>query len=128
MTLIPFNHTDPAALSSGRKTATTRTARYGETGTTFEAFDMQFVLTGVYRVQLGDVARYYFQQEGLDSPQEFIRVWRKIHPRSEYDPEKSVYLHLFRRIEGNGHASEEPKKSRLCATCGMVHEEGGRCG
>lgn len=102
MTDIPFRNDFRAALETGAKTATTRTGRYGEEGDTFNAFGMTFVLTDVRKVELGYVARYFHQREGTKSPEEFIRIWREIHPRAGFRPKTIVYLHLFRRVNGGG--------------------------
>ena len=93
---IPFLPEFETAIVTGRKTATTRTKRYGSPGDCFEAFGRAFVITDVRRMLLGTVAHQYYLEEGFDSDVDFIQCWTRIHPRKGYEPRQLVYLHLFR--------------------------------
>lgn len=92
---IPFMPAFRLPMLTGRKTATTRTKRYGWPGDTFTTFNVRFLLTGVKRLALQTVAHSYYQQEGFDTPTDFIRCWRVLHPRKGYVPKQYVYLHIF---------------------------------
>lgn len=96
---IPFRPEFREAILSGMKTMTTRNNSYGRTGDRLTTpFGVDIQLLEVRRVTLGDVADHYYRQEGCDSPQDFIRIWREIHPSGFY-PNKWVWLHIFRVVK-----------------------------
>lgn len=96
---IPFTP-DMAQLSlEGRKTATSRTKRYGKPGDTFYIGDVLFEITGILRLVLGMVALYYHKAEGFDSPEAFKAKWEKLHPRKGFVPAQKVWFHAYRRAE-----------------------------
>jgi len=39
----------------------------------------------------------YYLDEGAKSPEEFIEVWNKLHPKG-FDPDQVVYFHKFREL------------------------------
>lgn len=94
---IPMNGWSEERLAQERKWATSRTERYGEPGDTFEVNGIEYVLTHIVKVPLGVVAEQFYDIEGADSRAEFIEVWEDIHYRRGFDPEWSVWLHLFRK-------------------------------
>ncbi len=79
----------------GRKTATSRTRKYGKSGDTFHIFGYEFEIYNVHKVKLSDVAASYWRQEGVDSPGDFMEVWLKLH--RVWNPNLEVYLHHFRK-------------------------------
>jgi hypothetical protein len=84
-----------------RKFCTSRTKRYGTTGDTFTVTDRLgrskiFVIEQVLELDLGFVARTLFAYEGVDSPFEFIKLWKKIHPFKKWDPTQKVFVHYFK--------------------------------
>lgn len=95
---IPFLPEFEKDIESKNKTATSRTKKYGKPGDHFKAFSMLMELTHVVRVPLFVVAKYFYREEGCKSPDEFKKVWNKIHPRKKYedDPGRMVSLHLWR--------------------------------
>lgn len=95
---IPFNKWSRDRLKTGRKTATTRTKRYGNVGDTFEVDGKTYVITDVRRTKLGTVAYGHFSEEGCSRPSEFIEVWRKIHPIKGFDPHEDVWIHFFKEV------------------------------
>ena len=95
---IPFLPEFKERMLSGQKTATSRTKKYGDTGDCFLAFGATFQLTNVSKVYLHDVASKFYKEEGFDSPAEFRRCWRRIHPRRN-NGGITVWLHQFRGIE-----------------------------
>ena len=94
---VPFNGWSQERLLLGSKTATSRTKQYGTIGDTFQAGDKSFELTDVSRKNLWDIAQNYYLDEGAKSPEEFIEVWNKLHPKG-FDPEQVVYFHKFREL------------------------------
>ena len=94
---IPFKERFREALLNDVKTLTSRTKRYGTYGDTFEAFGHEFEITEVFKAQL-DIIAGFWDREGCSSKEDFIEVWKKIHPRKRFIPEQQVYVHVFRRI------------------------------
>ena len=77
---LPFMLEFKDRMLSGRKTATTRTRKFGEAGEHFTAFEAEFVFTSVAKVYLQDVVSTSYKEEGFDSQPEFIECWKRIHP------------------------------------------------
>lgn len=96
---VPMNDWSVERLEQGRKTATTRTERYGEPGDRFEAAEQTYELTHVVEVPLAVVAEYFYSEEGAESPDEFVEVWNDIHYRRGFEAEWPVWLHLFREVD-----------------------------
>jgi len=67
-------------------------------GDIFHVFGGEFKVEWVSQVKLSEVCEKWFRQEGVDSPEDFKRIWAEIHPRRGYDPEQLVYTHIFRCI------------------------------
>ena len=110
MIKIPFLPEFKEAILSGKKTATTRSKRYGKPGDILSMFSNGFiftpqadshVLTHVVQVPLYVVASFFYKEEGLDSPEAFIEVWDRIHRRKKYEDDQKlkVWLHLFRGVD-----------------------------
>jgi len=95
--VLPFQSEWESAMLSGKKTATTRTRRYGYPGDEFEAFGRVFILTQVYPSFLDVVISLHYLAEGFDSPQEFIEFWDRIHPHITYLQRsgRAIYFHRF---------------------------------
>ncbi len=95
---IPFRNEFEKVLLSGQKTMTSRTSRMGEHGDTFVAFGVEFQIEAVGKFALGYVADEFWRQEGTNSREEFIEVWKQIHPWKGYQPQKVVWVHQFARV------------------------------
>ncbi len=95
---IPFLAQFRNAVLNGDKTMTARTKKYGNPGDMFTAFGAMFKLISVTEVCLSFVAHVCAKFEGLGSAEEFINVWKEIHPKKGYDPDQLVYLHEFKRV------------------------------
>jgi len=78
---------------SGRKTTTTRRSKKGKHGDVFTLDGRRFVMIGVSRVRLEEVALFDCLGEGCASPQEFRQLWASIY--GDYDPDLRVYRHYF---------------------------------
>ena len=92
---IPFKSEFKQLMLSGQKTCTSRYKRYGYAGETFEAFGATFEISGVNRYRLSDVAELMYLAEGFSSPDQFLRMWWKLHPRRDRDMDAFVYTHWF---------------------------------
>lgn len=93
---IPFLPEWEQLILTGKKSATSRTKRYGYPGDYFEAFGHIYVLTEVYRIPLSYIASYHYLEEGCNSDFEFRKVWERLHPRMGFVFDKKVYLHKFK--------------------------------
>lgn len=96
---IPWNEWSAERLRSGDKTATTRTSVYGQPGDTFTEAGKTFKLTHVVAVPLEVVSANFYEEEGANTPDEFIEVWEDIHYRKGFVPEWVVHLHLFTEVD-----------------------------
>ena len=72
---IPFLPEWEGRMLTGKKSATSRTKRYGCEGDYFEAFGRQFILTYVCRIPLCRVANHNYLEEGCNSGFAFRKVW-----------------------------------------------------
>lgn len=95
---IPFKPRFKEPMLNGQKTWTSRTRRMGNIGDTFDAFGATFEIVEVSTMTLKQIADNYFREEGCRSVQDFVEVWRAIHPRKGSVPSQRVYVHVFRRI------------------------------
>lgn len=95
---IPFNAWSVDRIKAGRKWATTRRTRKGKPGDRFLVEGELYELVEVHPVTLADVARLHYMREGCESPEEFIEVWKGIHPRAGWRPDQRVFIHLFQKV------------------------------
>lgn len=95
---IPFKDRFAQPLLSGKKTMTTRTRKMGEVGDIFHAFGGEFKIDAVKQTLLGYVAMVYWQQEGMESVEDFEKIWAEIHPRRGYVTGDKVWVHSFHLI------------------------------
>lgn len=96
---IPFMEIFRDKMLSSKKTATSRTRKYGEVGDFFKIFGATFTITKVYRYRLDCVAYLLCHQEGTEDPEDFKKGWATIHPRRGYVPEQEVWVHEFKKVE-----------------------------
>jgi hypothetical protein len=84
------------AMAAGRKFMTTRTTKHGKIGDTFFIKNkIRFVITGIQRMELQDIAREFYPMEGFNSCADFKEFWLTIHRK--WTPNRMVYLHTFKR-------------------------------
>lgn len=93
---VPFRFHFKAKLIDGTKVYTARTKRLGNPGDVFEAFGNRFELLSVKDVSLYEVSLLW-KEEGCSSREDFVNVWKSIHPRTGYSDSQRVYLHNFKR-------------------------------
>lgn len=96
--IIPFNQWSRTKLMLKRKTATTRTKRYGDIGDTFNEMGITYEIEYIIRCKLSFVTEYYYEKEGCGSRDEFKEIWRAIHRNKGYIPDWPVWLHCFKEI------------------------------
>jgi hypothetical protein len=94
---IPFQPEFKEPMLSGKKTATTRSTRYGYPADWFSAFGKIWVLTQVYPTFLDVIVSDHYLEEGFDSSADFIRCWDRLHPYIPYlqRPGRKVFFHRF---------------------------------
>ena len=79
----------------GDKIMTTRSKKYGAVKDVFEAFGQEFIITWVKKLPVGLIANEFYDAEGFDTKEDFIKVWEQIHPKVGYQPERDYWVHLF---------------------------------
>jgi len=94
---IPFYERFRKPMLDDVKTWTSRTKWYGNIGDTFEIFGHEFEIVDRFRASLNYVALHWIE-EGCESREDFIQLWKQIHPRKGFDPTQRVFVHVFRRI------------------------------
>jgi hypothetical protein len=94
---IPFHDDMQQAIVDGKKTMTSRSKRYGHAGDMLQIRGHRYMLTSVYKKELGFVAKYCYQFEGFDSEAAFWVKWKEIHPRRNW-PEIIVWVHEFKAV------------------------------
>jgi hypothetical protein len=92
---IPFLSEFKPKILSGQKTMTCRTNKKGNPGDAFMAFGKSYTLSHVFRASMMYVVTDAYEQEGCDSPQELIEIWKRIHPVHGYDPDEIVWAHCW---------------------------------
>ncbi len=120
---IPFNDWSLDRLKAGKKTATSRTKKYGNPGDLFRVGDGEYVLTAITEKPLKEIAEHYFKAEGAESSDEFIEVWRSIHRKKGFVPDQIVFYHEFANISTNGNGSEDSDPKNVqhpCSSCGAI--------
>lgn len=99
MKTLPFRDDMAEAIRAGRKKATTRTKKYGSVGDVLDTKAGPVRLTRVIGLQLREVARHFYLEEGFASSADFRVAWAEIHPRAGFRPEERVYLHIFEPVD-----------------------------
>jgi len=105
---IPFLKSFEDVLLFGQKTWTSRTRKYGNPNDVFVAFGSLFTIEKVFKMSLGDIASFHFNEEGFESRQDFINIWRKIHYRKGFDPSQMVWVHQFRKTSESASRGKKP--------------------
>jgi|GEM_PF-1957589 hypothetical protein len=82
-----------------KKLATTRRTPHGFRGDHFLIDEQRFIFTAIRPMRLGHVAELYYQLEGAESPEAFLKEWTEnyglIRPPNLTD---LVYLHEFSEV------------------------------
>jgi len=95
---IPFKPQFKDVLLNGQKVMTSRTRTFGKCRDQFRIFGGTFEILSVKTMMLNTIATKFFNEEGCDSPEDFMRVWCEIHPYKGFQPFQFVHVHIFRRI------------------------------
>ena len=76
---------------------TCRVKKMANPGDYFKIGDSVFNVVSVEKIPLGFVADFYWSNEGCNSRDEFVEVWKTIHPIKGFREEEYVFLHKFRK-------------------------------
>lgn len=97
---IPFNQWSKRRIAEGKKTATSRSSKYGEPGDRFWCNGVLWKLTDVIEIPLQEVIDKHFRVEGAVTRKELINVWNEIHPKHTYErnPNRPVWFHRFEQV------------------------------
>lgn len=96
--IINFREEFEEPLLNDIKVMTSRSEAKGKAGDTFTAFGHRFRIIYVREETLGNIAKFFWREEGVSSENAFIRTWDKIHPNKPFDETTVVYLHRFTRV------------------------------
>jgi len=102
---VKYNNWSKAKIAEGKKRATSRKEKKLRTSEQFsivsgESGDAsRFQVIDVIQLPLKVVANEFYQIEGAESTEDFIERWKDIYG-GEFNPGERVFLHIFRRIEG----------------------------
>jgi ParB family chromosome partitioning protein len=92
---VPFKAQFKKQLANGEKTRTTRTEKIGEVGTEFKAYGMVFELMEVDKKPFKVIVASYYREEGFKTPEDFIMMWKTIHPKKYKDTDE-FWCHKFK--------------------------------
>lgn len=109
---LPFTPEMTAAILEGRKTATSRTSRYGTAGDVVESPAGPLLLLWVRRLPLEQIANEHHELEGFDTPEGFRDIWIRLHQRAGWRPAEKVWFHRFERV-----AAEAKNVSAIIVIC-----------
>jgi hypothetical protein len=93
---IPFQPFWEQKLNDGIKTCTSRNRRMGWPEDIFTYRGIRFEITEVFEILLNEVSIIYYKEEGCNTKEEFISIWRSIYHR--WEPGRVVFLHRFKKI------------------------------
>jgi hypothetical protein len=102
---IPFNKWSKQRLYEELKYATSRNKKYGNVGDWFEVIFndkdeiRKYQLIEVNQTKLKSVRDFGWEDEGCRCPEEFVEVWKDIHPRKGWIDEQRVWFHRFRELD-----------------------------
>jgi hypothetical protein len=99
---MPFNKWSKDRLESGDKFATSRTKKYGKTGDYFLIGSHRYEIQFVVKLPLWFIRAWLYKTEGAETMDEFVEVWKKIHPVKGWDDNQIVWYHCFIPVMVNG--------------------------
>jgi hypothetical protein len=97
---IPFKERFREPMLNGTKTMTSRTKCYGIVGDWFNAFGKTYVLTSVIERHFDFIVNHW-KEEGCFSREDFLGVWKEIHPRHKVSMTDKFWTHSFQSISPN---------------------------
>lgn len=95
---IPFLERFREPMLNGIKTMTSRTKKYGEKGDWFDAFGATFRIDLVEKSLFQTIANIHWKDEGCSSYEDFLAVWKQIHPRREIKDCDEFWVHSFHKV------------------------------
>lgn len=91
------------AIREGRKVCTTRSKILGEVGDLFVVAGRAYRIVDISPYRLADVRDQLFLQEGCESADEFVVLWRHLH-QGDFSADKTYFVHWFARVDAEGNA------------------------
>ena len=67
-------------------------------GDWFNAFDATFVLIKVEKHMFQWIANLHWKDEGCSNYEDFIGVWKQIHPRKIVKDKDEFWVHIFQNV------------------------------
>jgi len=99
---IPFSSGMSRAVLANRKFCTSRNKKYGQPSDTFRVkygcTHGDFELVAIVKRPLWFVASCYHRAEGFEDLCGFVKIWRHLHPKNGWEPDKMVWVHWFVRV------------------------------
>jgi hypothetical protein len=95
---MPFTGWARLQLEKGKKRCTSRRYQLGEVGDTFTVDGVVYRITSIEYLPLFQVRDQLFREEGVDSPEQFERVFHSQHQFWEWKEDERVYVHFFERV------------------------------
>ncbi len=99
LVFISFNNRFRQPMINGAKTCTSRPRQMANVGDCFQTFGEYFIITEVNQMTLDFAANGLWKEEGTKSPEDFISIWKVIHPFRGFDPNWIVYVHWFKLVK-----------------------------
>jgi hypothetical protein len=93
--IIPFKERFEQPILDGKKVVTRRYRKYGNVDDWFVIKGRKFILTKIYREPLCFVTEEEARKEGCNDLEEFKNIWKKIHPRREWNPSDVPWVHRW---------------------------------
>jgi hypothetical protein len=109
---LPFRPEFWGPITTGRKTVTSRTRKFGEPGDLLDTSVGPVRLLEVFQTTLEDVRDHLWTKEGVHGPNDFERVWKEIHPRKGFDPAQEVWVHRFEYIGRDAKTDSDDRKGK----------------
>lgn len=99
-TTLPFHNEMKKAIVEGRKKKTTRYDVYWVDHDMFyyeddknNTWEVHFKVSDINQCRLAEAVDLFWEQEGFNSKEEMIELWKKLHPRRGYRALDTVYVH-----------------------------------
>lgn len=86
-------------IMNGKKTTIARNIRHGFVGDRFRVGNHWYEITKIEKMTVKDVCERHFKTEGRKDPDEFKRTWTMNHHTSQWNPDGTIYLHYFKKVE-----------------------------
>lgn len=68
-------------------------------GDVFTAYGVDFQVDRMEKHELQYVAENLYEKEGFEQPDQFVEIWKEIHPCKGWQPQQVVWVHFFHRCK-----------------------------